>query len=106
MTNGRLRWHCTEDLDLVGASRGTRYAMKTTIDRAGRIVVPRALRDELGLKGDTAVEIRINGGRPEIEPVPTPMRLVRRGKGRVATTDSPLPPIDADDVRGVIEALR
>ena len=93
-------------MDPVGTDRGSFSGMRTTIDRAGRIVVPRALRDELGLKGGTAVEIRVNGGRLEIEPVATPMRLVRRGKGRVATTDAPLPPIDADDVRAVIESLR
>ena len=80
--------------------------MKTTIDRAGRVVVPRALRDALGLKGGTQVEIRVNGGMLEIEPIPTPMRLVKRGKGHVAVTDTPLPPIDADDVRAVIESLR
>jgi AbrB family looped-hinge helix DNA binding protein len=89
-----------------GTSAGTFFGMQTTIDRAGRIVVPKALRDELHLEGGTAVEIRVNDGRLEIEPVPTPMRLVRRGKGMVATTDKQLPPIDADDVRAVVESLR
>ncbi|HET9563329.1 MAG TPA: AbrB/MazE/SpoVT family DNA-binding domain-containing protein [Mycobacterium sp.] len=80
--------------------------MQTTIDRVGRIVVPKALRDELHLVGGTALEIRVNDGRLEIEPLATPMRLVGRGKGLVATTDKPLPPIDADDVRAVVESLR
>jgi hypothetical protein len=34
------------------------------------------------------------------------MRLVRRGRGLVATTDEPIVPIDADDVRAVMESLR
>jgi hypothetical protein len=34
------------------------------------------------------------------------MRLVRRGEGLVATTDEPLPAIDAEDVRRVIESQR
>jgi hypothetical protein len=34
------------------------------------------------------------------------MRLVRRGKGLVATTDEPLPKIGADEVRAVVESLR
>lgn len=89
-----------------GPCAGTIYGMRTTIDRAGRIVVPRVLRDELGLRAGTSVEIRVNEGRLEIEPAPTPMRLVRRGKGSVATTDTPLPAINADDVRAVIESLR
>lgn len=80
--------------------------METTIDRAGRIVVPRKLREELGLSGGTRLEIRIRDGRLEIEAAPTPMRLVRRGKGLVATTDKPLPRLGAEDVRAVLESLR
>lgn len=80
--------------------------MKVTIDAAGRVVVPKALRDELGLEGGTTLEIRVRAGRLELEPVPTPMRLVRRGEGVVATTEEPLPPIDADDVRAITESLR
>lgn len=80
--------------------------MKVTIDGAGRIVVPKVLRDELRLQGGTLLAIRARGGRLELEPVATAMRLVRRGKGLVATTDEPLPSIDADDVRAVTESLR
>lgn len=80
--------------------------MKVTIDGAGRVVVPKALRDELKLEGGTTLEIRVRDGRLELEAVAAPMRLVRRGKGLVATTDEPLPPIDADDVRAVTESLR
>jgi AbrB family looped-hinge helix DNA binding protein len=91
---------------ITGRIHGTISGMQTTIDRAGRIVVPKSLRDELHLEGGTALEIRVNNGRLEIEPLPTPMRLVRRGKGLVATTEKHLPPIDADDVRAVVESLR
>lgn len=80
--------------------------MKTTIDQAGRIVVPKALRDQLNLERGTTLEIRAHGGRLELEPVATPMRLVRRGKGLVATTEEPLKQLDADDVRAVTESLR
>jgi AbrB family looped-hinge helix DNA binding protein len=80
--------------------------METTIDRAGRIVVPRKLREQLGLTGGTRVEIRIRDGRLEIEAAPTPMRLVRRGKGLVATPEKPLPRLGADDVRAALESLR
>jgi len=80
--------------------------MKVTIDKAGRLVVPKALRDELRLEAGTVLEIRAREGRIELEPAHTPMRLVRRGKGLVATTDEPLPQIDADDVRAVTESHR
>lgn len=80
--------------------------MKITIDRSGRLVVPKALRDELNLEAGTTLEIRAREGRLELEPAATPMRLVRRGKGLVAVTDEPLPRIDADDVRALTESLR
>ena len=81
-------------------------AMKVTIDKAGRLVVPKPLRDELHLAEGTTLEIRLRDGQLELEPVATPMRLVRQGKGLVATTDEPLPAIDADDVRDVLESQR
>ena len=80
--------------------------MRTTIDSAGRIVVPKALRDELGLSAGAQVEITSRDGKLEIEPAATNMRLVKRGKGLVATTDEPLPVLSAEDVRAVIESLR
>jgi hypothetical protein len=52
------------------------------------------------------MEIRIRDGRLELEPVTVPMRLVRHGKGLIATTEEPLPEIDADQVRAVVESLR
>lgn len=80
--------------------------MKVTIDRAGRLVVPKPLRDELNLEPGATLEVRAREGRLELEPVAVPMRLVRRGKGLVATTDEPLPKIGADDVREVLESQR
>jgi len=80
--------------------------MKTTIDLAGRLVVPKALRDELRLEPGMPLEIKVREGRIELEPVATPMRLVRRGKRLVATTDEPLPRLAADDVRAVVESQR
>lgn len=83
-----------------------KYGMRVTIDGAGRVVVPKPLREELRLEAGTTLEIRTRDGRLELEPVATPMRLVRRGRGLVATTDEPIVPIDADDVRAVMESLR
>lgn len=80
--------------------------MRVTIDRGGRVVVPKPLRDELHLEPGTTLEARAHDGRIELEPVTVPMRLERRGKGLVATTDEPLPKIGADDVRAVLEAQR
>ena len=80
--------------------------MKTTIDTAGRIVVPKAMRQALGLKAGQEVEIRANDGRLEIEIAPTPMELKKRGKGVVAVPDTPLPPLTAEQVRDTLDRVR
>jgi AbrB family looped-hinge helix DNA binding protein len=43
--------------------------MKATIDRAGRLVIPRSLRDRIGLAGGGEVEIELDGAAIRIEPV-------------------------------------
>ena len=80
--------------------------MKATIDAAGRIVVPKALRQALRLRPGQALEIRAHDGRLEIEPAPTPMRLKKRGKHSVAVADQPLPPLTVDQVRETLEQTR
>ena len=80
--------------------------MKTTIDGAGRVVIPKALRERLGLLGGRAVDIREREGRLEIEPAPTPMALVRRGRVRVAVPARKLPALTDDIVRDTIEQMR
>ena len=42
--------------------------MKTTIDAAGRIVVPKALRDELGVKAGQTLDLEVRDGRLEVLP--------------------------------------
>jgi AbrB family looped-hinge helix DNA binding protein len=80
--------------------------MRTTIDAAGRIVVPKAIREELGLYGGQELELRSGDGRIEIEVAPTPMRLERRGRHLVAVPERPLPPLNAEIVRDTLEKLR
>jgi len=80
--------------------------MRITIDAAGRIVVPKAVREQLHLDAGTPLDLRVRDGRLELEPVPIPMRLVRRGKGLVAITDEPVKSLGVDEVRSVTESLR
>ena len=61
--------------------------MTTAIDAAGRIVIPKALRDRLGLVPGRALDVRERDGRIEIEPAPSPMSLVQRRGGLVAVPD-------------------
>ena len=52
--------------------------MKTTIDSAGRLVVPKAIRQEAKLKPGVALEIAFRDGRIEIEPTPRNVQIVRK----------------------------
>ncbi len=76
--------------------------MRTTIDKAGRVVVPKALRRATGLETATEVEIRARGGRIEFEPVPLEVRLERRGDVVVAIPLRPVLVMEA----AVVEAAR
>jgi AbrB family looped-hinge helix DNA binding protein len=60
--------------------------MKTTIDSAGRLVIPRDARREAGLVGRTAVEVRVVEGQVILEPAARPVRLIRQGRLTVAKT--------------------
>ncbi len=80
--------------------------MKATLDTAGRLVVPKALRQALGLKAGLPLEIRAGDGRLEIEIAPTPMRLKKRGKGVVAVPQEELPVLTAEQVRETLERVR
>lgn len=81
--------------------------MRTTIDKAGRVVVPKAMRDELGLSGGAEVEIALVDGRIEIESAPGAIRLERAADGRLAAvSDRELPPLTAERVREWLERVR
>ncbi len=81
--------------------------MRTTIDSAGRVVVPKAFRDELGLTGGEELEIQAVDGRLEVEVPPTPMHLERRAGALVAVPDGDaLPPLSAETVRETLERVR
>ncbi len=47
-------------------------------------MIPKRIRDRLGLHGNEQVEITERGGRVEIEPAPTDVELVREGSVLVA----------------------
>ena len=80
--------------------------MKATIDAAGRIVVPKSLREALGLRPGQPLEIRAGDGRLEIEIAATPVQLKKRGKGIVAVPDAELPALTAELVRETLERVR
>jgi AbrB family looped-hinge helix DNA binding protein len=56
--------------------------MKTSIDRLGRVVVPKPIRDRLHLKGGEVLEVEERDGVVELRPAPIEMRTGRLPKGR------------------------
>jgi AbrB family looped-hinge helix DNA binding protein len=55
-----------------------------TIDRAGRVVIPKEIREEAGIEAGMPLEIRCREGRIEIEPRRRPVRIVKKGRLQVA----------------------
>lgn len=80
--------------------------MRTTIDAAGRVVIPKELRMRLGLTGGQEIEIEEHEGRVEIKPALVPMSLRDEGEGIVAVPDEELPPLTDDLVRATLERSR
>ncbi len=80
--------------------------MDTTIDAAGRVVIPKALRERTGLRGGTKLRIEYEDGRIVIEPANDPVRLVRRGSVLVATREGTAGQLTNEEVLEQIRALR
>lgn len=69
-------------------------------------MIPKALRDELGLEPGRALEASARNGRLEIEPVPLDVELVAVDGVLVITPRESVPEMSRDDVRDVIESVR
>lgn len=77
--------------------------MEATVDAVGRIVVPKALRDALGLTAGSTVDITRYGAGLQLVPVGRTARLVEEHGVLVATGDTT---IDDDDVFALIDSGR
>ncbi|MCE9623537.1 MAG: AbrB/MazE/SpoVT family DNA-binding domain-containing protein [Actinomycetia bacterium] len=80
--------------------------MRTTIDKAGRVVIPKSFRDSIGLSDGGDVEVIAEDGRIVISPRPIGKRLVSNDGVLVCVADGQVPPLTADQVRDVLEAIR
>jgi AbrB family looped-hinge helix DNA binding protein len=77
--------------------------METTIDAAGRIVVPKPLRDALGLLPGTKLDVSAYGSGIQLVPAGRTARLVEEDGVLVATGEAT---IDDDDVFSLLDAMR
>ncbi|MGH3616317.1 MAG: AbrB/MazE/SpoVT family DNA-binding domain-containing protein [Pseudonocardia sp.] len=80
--------------------------MRTTIDAAGRVVIPKQLREAADLEPGQELEIVERDGRIEIEPVAPRMRLVERDGFLAAEIEGEVQPITPEQVRDVLERTR
>jgi len=80
--------------------------MKTTIDKAGRIVVPKSLRDALNLYGGDEVEIELDGERLTLTPAPRELKLRRGPRGVLTAEFVGLPEHGPEKVREELERVR
>jgi AbrB family looped-hinge helix DNA binding protein len=58
--------------------------MRSTIDKAGRVVIPASIRERAGLSPGTALEVTVDDTGVRIERVAPGPKLVRIGKRLVA----------------------
>lgn len=83
--------------------------MRTTIDAAGRVVIPKQLRQAAALEPGQELEIIERDGRIEIEAVSATMRLVERDGFLAAEVDPDSATgssLTTDDVRDILERTR
>ncbi|MPV38684.1 AbrB/MazE/SpoVT family DNA-binding domain-containing protein [Georgenia subflava] len=80
--------------------------MRTTIDAAGRIVVPKALRDAMGLTAGRVIDVVFTDGRIEIDLPPAEVTVAGdEGMPRLVPTDD-LPALTDEQVRDTLESTR
>lgn len=80
--------------------------MVITIDGAGRLVIPKALRDAAGIRPGQPLEARLRDGRIEIEPAPIAVELVERQGVLVAEPLEETPVLTVDAVNAALDRLR
>jgi AbrB family looped-hinge helix DNA binding protein len=77
--------------------------MKVILDSVGRLMVPKALRDALGLLPGSTVDISQYGGGLQVLPGGRTAQLIEEDGVLVATSSTP---IDDDVMFGLIDAGR
>ncbi len=80
--------------------------MRTTIDKAGRVVIPASLRERAGLAPGTELEVTADETGLRIERVAPPPRLVKVGRRLVARPTAPADARPALDIAVLVEDER
>jgi AbrB family looped-hinge helix DNA binding protein len=80
--------------------------MRSTIDKAGRVVIPAAIRDRAGLTPGAELEISLDESGVRLERVAAPPRLMKVGKRLVARPTASPDTRPSVDVAALVEEER
>ncbi len=80
--------------------------MRVAIDGAGRIVIPKPMREELGIDGPTELELSAVDGRLELSVPYIKVHLEDHDGFTVIVPDEPVPTMTVEMVNKAIERSR
>ena len=80
--------------------------MRSTIDKAGRVVIPAAIRERAGLSPGTELEITADDLGVRLERVASAPRLVKVGRRLVARPTAPIGSRSTIDISALVEDER
>ena len=80
--------------------------MRVAIDKVGRIVIPKQMREGLGIEGPTELDLTEADGKLELTVPYMKAHLEVRDGLSVIVADEPVPPLTAELVREVLESVR
>jgi len=85
-------------------SNGSLLPVEAVLDSVGRLVVPKALRDALGLTTGTRVDISMYGPGLQVVPIGRTARLLLDEDGRLVADSDTV--VTDDDVFGLLDSIR
>lgn len=80
--------------------------MKVTMDQAGRVVLPKSIRQQLGLGREAEFDLLIEGTAIRLQPRQTHIRQIREVDGWPALAAVPGQSLTDADVRDIRDADR
>ena len=80
--------------------------MRTTIDGAGRVIVPKKIRDAVQLEAGSEIEVRVENGVIQLEPIAAPVKFKKHGHLLVATRPERTGTLTQEMVEATRESIR